>query len=195
MTYRPGRGLSLALAVALLCGAATAAALAQEPQQREEHHPAAASRPAAPHRAAPHAAAPHRAAPHRAAPNAAAPHAAAPRGEPHRGPQSGHGVTPPGENARPRTFNRSAYQRNFQAPRSFRSAPYRRPAGWVARRWTYGQILPRAFWVPQYVIANYWRFGLQVPPIGYDWVRYGADALLVNMTTGQILQVEYGVFA
>ena len=85
--------------------------------------------------------------------------------------------------------------RNFQAPRSFRIGPYHRPKGWVGRRWVYGQILPRAFWVPQYVIAHYWLYGLAVPPIGYEWVRYGADALLVNMTTGQILQAEYAVFA
>jgi Ni/Co efflux regulator RcnB len=33
-----------------------------------------------------------------------------------------------------------------------------------------------------------------VPPAGYEWVRVGADALLVNTATGEVLQVEYGVF-
>jgi Ni/Co efflux regulator RcnB len=104
-------------------------------------------------------------------------------------------TAPKGWNARPQTVNRATYQHNFQAPRSFKIGPYSRPKGWVARRWAYGQILPRAFWVPQYVIADYWLFGLYVPPVGYEWVRYGADALLVNVTTGQILQAEYGIFA
>ena len=34
-----------------------------------------------------------------------------------------------------------------------------------------------------------------VPPVGYEWVRDDTDAILVNITAGQILQVQYGVFA
>ena len=32
------------------------------------------------------------------------------------------------------------------------------------------------------------------PPWGYEWVRYGPDAVLIDVRTGQILQVRYGVF-
>jgi Ni/Co efflux regulator RcnB len=180
MAYRIGDSLPVALALLLLSGGATAAfAQQQQPPQHEEHarHPAAAAQRAAP----------------RPAPRAAA---AASRGEHYSGPQRYQGVAAPkGWNAQPKTFDRSAYQHNFQAPRNYRIGPYRRPRGWVARRWGYGQILPRAFWVPQYVIADYWLFGLEVPPVGYAWVRYGDDALLINMTNGMILQAEYGVFA
>jgi Nickel/cobalt transporter regulator len=38
-------------------------------------------------------------------------------------------------------------------------------------------------------------FALEVPPVGYEWVRDGNDAILVNTDSGEILQVEYGVFA
>ena len=31
--------------------------------------------------------------------------------------------------------------------------------------------------------------------MGYEWVRDDADALLVDINTGEILQVEYGVFS
>jgi hypothetical protein len=31
--------------------------------------------------------------------------------------------------------------------------------------------------------------------VGYEWVRDGNDAILVNTDSGEILQVEYGVFA
>jgi Ni/Co efflux regulator RcnB len=65
----------------------------------------------------------------------------------------------------------------------------------VARRWAYGQILPRAYWGPQFILSDYWLFALEVPPVGYEWVRDDTDALLVNTSTGEILQVEYGVFA
>ena len=125
----------------------------------------------------------------------AAPHAA-PRGEPHEGPRGYTRVTEPhGWDARPSNVDRGAYQHNFQAARSYHIGPYRRPAGWRAHRWGYGEILPRAYWGPQYVIGDYWLFALEVPPAGYEWVRDGADALLIDTTSGEILQVEYGVFA
>ena len=125
------------------------------------------------------------------------PHPApAARGEPHPAVRGYQRVAPPaGWNNRPQTADRGAYQHNYQAPRSFRIGPYHQPAGWSAHRWAYGQILPRAYWAPEYLVADYWLFGLEVPPVGYEWVRDGADAILVNVTTGEILQVEYGVFA
>ncbi|MGD0503911.1 MAG: RcnB family protein [Steroidobacteraceae bacterium] len=102
---------------------------------------------------------------------------------------------PKGWDARPANADRGAYQHNFQAARSFRIGPYHRPPGWAARRWGYGQILPRAYWASRYVIGDYWLFALEVPPGGYEWVRDGSDALLIDTNTGEILQVEYGVFA
>ncbi len=59
----------------------------------------------------------------------------------------------------------------------------------------YGQILPRGYWASQFILADYWLFGLEVPPAGFEWVRDDTDALLVSTDTGEILQVEYGVFA
>jgi Ni/Co efflux regulator RcnB len=102
---------------------------------------------------------------------------------------------PHGWDARPANVDRGAYQHNYQAARSFRIGPYRRPPGWTAHRWSYGEILPRAYWAPQYLIADYWLFALEVPPAGYEWVRDGSDALLIDTNSGEILQVEYGVFA
>jgi Ni/Co efflux regulator RcnB len=129
-------------------------------------------------------------------PGHGAPHAGAPRGEPHEGPRGYQRVTEPhGWDARPATMDRGAYQHNFQAARSYRIGPYRRPPGWTAHRWVYGEILPRAYWAPQYFIADYWLFALEVPPTGYEWVRDGSDALLIDTNSGEVLQVEYGVFA
>ena len=121
---------------------------------------------------------------------------AAPRGEPHPGPSGYQRVAEPkGWNARPGNVDRGSYQHNFQAARSFRVGPYHRPPGWTAHHWGYGEILPRAYWGPQYLLADYWLFALEVPPVGYEWVRDGNDAILVNTDSGEILQVEYGVFA
>ena len=128
----------------------------------------------------------------RAAPPRAAPPRAA---EPHEGPRGyARPAEPSGWNARPTAPDRGAYQHNFQAARAYRIGPYRAPRGWVARRWAYGEILPRTFWASQYILADYWLFGLEVPPVGYEWVRYGSDALLIDINTGEVLQTEYGVF-
>ena len=120
----------------------------------------------------------------------------APQAEAHPGPKGYSRVTEPkGWNARPATVDRGSYQHNFRAARSFHVGPYNRPRGWVAHTWAYGQILPPAYFASQYILADYWLFALEVPPAGYEWVRDGNDALLVNVDSGEILQVEYGVFA
>ena len=134
-------------------------------------------------------------APH-GAPAHAGPEHAAPRGEPHEGPRGyQRPAEPHGWNERPQQVDRSAYQHNYRASRSYHIGPYQRPRGWTAHRWGYGEILPRAYWAPQYLIGDYWLFGLDVPPANYEWVRDGNDALLIDTSTGEILQVEYGVFA
>ena len=116
--------------------------------------------------------------------------------EPHPAPRGyEHPVEPKGWNARPATVDRAAYQHNYQAARSYHIGPYHRPAGWVERRWIYGQILPRAYWAPQYIVADYWLFALEVPPMGFEWIRVGPDALLISVSNGEILQVVYAVFA
>lgn len=118
-----------------------------------------------------------------------------PHGEPHQGPRGYQRVPEPhGWNERPKSFDRPTYQHNFQAARSFKVGPYHRPHGWAAHHWGFGQILPRAYWAPEYILSDYWLFALEVPPAGYEWVRDDTDALLVSTDTGEILQVEYGVF-
>jgi Ni/Co efflux regulator RcnB len=121
--------------------------------------------------------------------------AMAPRGEPHPAPKGYSRVEPPrGWNARPAAVDKHSYQHNFQAARSFKVGPYHRPVGWAVHRWGFGEILPRAYFVPEYILADYWLFSLEVPPAGYEWVRDDSDALLIDVNTGEILQVEYGVF-
>ena len=127
----------------------------------------------------------------------AAVHAPGParQGEPHPGPSGYKRVTEPqGWNARPKAMDRPTFQHNFQAARGYKIGPYSHPRGWAPHHWVYGQILPRPYWAQQYIIGDYWLFGLEVPPVGYEWVRDDGDALLIDVGTGEILQVEYGVF-
>jgi Ni/Co efflux regulator RcnB len=86
------------------------------------------------------------------------------------------------------------WQRNYDAPRRYRADRYRAPRGYSYRRWSYGQRLPRDYYVRSFWLTQFILFGLDSPPDGYIWVRYGPDALLIDEDTGEIIQVRYNVF-
>jgi Nickel/cobalt transporter regulator len=73
-------------------------------------------------------------------------------------------------------------------------APFLYPRGWGYRRWVVGAVLPPLFLVPAYYYADWAGLGLAAPPPGYQWVRYGPDLLLVDLSTGQVVDGVYGVF-
>ncbi|HWA92122.1 MAG TPA: RcnB family protein [Rhizomicrobium sp.] len=84
---------------------------------------------------------------------------------------------------------------NITAPHRYHAAKiYVRPAGWYPHRWVYGERLPRAFFAPDYFILDFAAYGLIAPWEGYEWVRYGDDALLIDLETGEVIRVEYDVF-
>jgi len=86
------------------------------------------------------------------------------------------------------------YHRGFNASRRFNVPTYRRPAGWYERRWTFGEFLPAAFWARDYWIVDFEEYDLPPPPYGAVWVRVGADALLIDEDSGEIITVAYRVF-
>jgi Ni/Co efflux regulator RcnB len=86
------------------------------------------------------------------------------------------------------------FHQNFRAPRRFHAPAYRRPPGWYAHTWTWGQILPAAFWARNYWITDFNIYDLPPPPFGAVWVRVGDDALLIDQDSGEIIEVDYGVF-
>jgi Ni/Co efflux regulator RcnB len=78
--------------------------------------------------------------------------------------------------------------------RPFRVASYHWPRGNIYYHYGSGMQLPRTFLVTQYFIADYAYYQLAAPPGGFQWVRYGPDLLLVNVTTGDVTDTVYGVF-
>ena len=62
-------------------------------------------------------------------------------------------------------------------------------------RWGYGEFLPRALFAPAAYIVNYAAYELGAPPADCEWVQNGPDALLVNLDTGQVIQVVPGAYA
>ena len=73
-------------------------------------------------------------------------------------------------------------------------APFVYPHGWGYRRWGIGMMLPPLFLAPAYFYADWAAMGLPPPDPGFQWVRYGPDLLLVNVATGQVVDVIYGAF-
>jgi hypothetical protein len=73
-------------------------------------------------------------------------------------------------------------------------APFVYPRGWAYRRWAIGAVLPPLFVVPAYYYSGWAALGLPPPQPGFQWVRYGPDLLLVNVTTGQVVETVYSTF-
>lgn len=141
----------------------------------EEHHPAGKPPPGRPPAARP-AAVPH------GPPPGAGPHGPGPG--PH-GPMAGpgpHGPGGPQFSYRGHMINR------------VHVAPFVYPGGWGYRRWGIGMALPSLFLGEAYWYADWAAFGLAPPDPGFQWVRYGPDLLLVNIATGQVVDVVYGAF-
>jgi len=66
--------------------------------------------------------------------------------------------------------------------------------GFYYRRWAYGEFLPVGWFAADFWINDYDDYDLPVPPYGYEWVRSGPDALLVDTYTGEVVESVYGVF-
>ncbi len=97
------------------------------------------------------------------------------------------------QGAAPRGGQRFSYQgRDFYR---FRTQPYSWPRGYNYNsvRWSLNQLLPSIFFSQSYYIDPY-QYGLPWAEPGYQWVRVGADALLVDTYTGQIVDIAPGVF-
>jgi len=99
-----------------------------------------------------------------------------------------------GDRGRRDFSNYRNYHQNFRASQRFRAPPYRRPPGYFVRRWSWGQTLPVAFWTRNYWLTDFYAYDLPPPPYGAIWVRVGDDALLIDQYTGEIIEVDYGVF-
>jgi Ni/Co efflux regulator RcnB len=77
----------------------------------------------------------------------------------------------------------------WQSPQRYRGYAWRAPRGFYERSWVYGDILPRGWFAPNYRLNDWYRYDLPEPPPGYDWVRVGSDALLVDEFSGRVVEV------
>ena len=71
---------------------------------------------------------------------------------------------------------------------------YAWPRGYGYVRRSVGWVMPRPFLAASYYYAGWATLGLMAPSAGYQWIRYGPDLFLVDVATGDVIDVRYGVF-
>lgn len=82
----------------------------------------------------------------------------------------------------------------YSSHNRFRGPQWRPPRDYFVRSWRFGEVLPYGWYTPEYRVLDWWAYDLPEPPPGYDWVRVGEDALLVDDFDGRIVQVVRLVF-
>jgi Nickel/cobalt transporter regulator len=73
-------------------------------------------------------------------------------------------------------------------------SPFIYPPGYGYRSWAVGAVLPPLFLAPQYYYSDWATLGLDPPPPGAQWVRYGPDLLMVDIATGNVIESVPGAF-
>jgi Nickel/cobalt transporter regulator len=91
-------------------------------------------------------------------------------------------------------WERGRYPPVYWSQQRYRFGAYRAPYGYYSRAWAFGDFLPRGWYAEDYWLNDFLDFGLPYPPPGFEWVRVGGDALLVDRYSGRIVQVVRGIF-
>jgi len=76
----------------------------------------------------------------------------------------------------------------------FRIGIYYDPFGWNYRRWSIGSHIWPGYYGSRYWLNDPWQYRLPPAYGPYRWVRYWNDALLVNIYTGEVVDVIHGFF-
>ncbi|PZQ56815.1 MAG: hypothetical protein DI570_20610 [Phenylobacterium zucineum] len=92
-----------------------------------------------------------------------------------------------------RRWERGHYPQVYVNPHRYRY-DWRPPSGFYLRSWGYGEFFPRGWFGPGWWIVDAWQYDLPLPPPGFEWVRSGPDALLIDEYSGRIVQVVRNVF-
>jgi Ni/Co efflux regulator RcnB len=77
---------------------------------------------------------------------------------------------------------------------NFRIGFYYDPFGWNYRRWSIGSYLYPSYYRSSFWLNDPWQYRLPPAYGPYRWVRYWNDAFLVNIYTGEVVDVIHGFF-
>lgn len=84
---------------------------------------------------------------------------------------------------------------HYYARERFHIGLYVVPRGYSYRVWRIGDWLPYGYYDGgRYALHDYWRYRLYDPPYWAMWIRVRDDALLVDVDTGEVIDVVYDLF-
>lgn len=86
------------------------------------------------------------------------------------------------------------YGNRYYARQRFSIGFYYAPWGYSTRYWERGDRLPLSYYGDRYVIYDYYDYDLYAPPYATAWVRVGNDVLLIDMDTGEVLDIVADLF-
>jgi Ni/Co efflux regulator RcnB len=114
---------------------------------------------------------------------------------------------PPPAAARPASLATSHWRGDWRSDRRYDWRNHRRrhrslfhfgfyfdPFGWSYRPYSIGWRLWPSYYRSIYWLNDPWRYRLPYAPVGYRWIRYYDDALLVDTWDGTVVDVIYGFF-
>ena len=95
-----------------------------------------------------------------------------------------------------RSDNRYDWQRYRYSNRGIFRSPYYAPRGYGYgyNRLSIGLVLDQIFWGRDYWISDPWQYRLPPAPYGTQWVRYYNDVVLVDVYSGEVIDVIYDFF-
>ena len=91
-----------------------------------------------------------------------------------------------------RRYDWDDYRRHHRS--IYRLGYYYDPFGWNYRRWSIGSYLYPSYYRSSFWLNDPWDYRLPPAYGPYRWVRYWNDAFLVNIYTGEVVDVIHGFF-
>jgi Ni/Co efflux regulator RcnB len=88
---------------------------------------------------------------------------------------------------------RSHWYHGWSGSRYRAPVRYSYPHGYGYYRWSIGYRLPAPFLIASYYV-DYDHYGLAPPPYGCRWLRVDRDLLLVELVSGEIVDVLYNFY-
>ena len=87
------------------------------------------------------------------------------------------------------------YRKTVTATRRYEAGTFEAPAGYTYTRYSVGERVPHVLiTTPNLVLGDYSTYRLDEPPQGLKWIRVGNDALLIDRSTGEVIQTDYDLF-
>lgn len=86
------------------------------------------------------------------------------------------------------------YRKTVTATRRYDAGAFDAPAGYTYMRYTVGDHVPAVLLQGNLALSDYADYQLDRPPQGLEWIRVGDDALLVDPSSGEVVQTDYNLF-